>query len=251
VNASKFEFPGSGIPVNKLGALLGVMLDMLDPLPIQDELDANVLNGEGMQMGVFHLAGLDVDDYGGTADYAQIEDVDDPADPTNNWDGEGTFRLASGTTVVLAYKTASLVDGEFLGVGDDETDVPMLQPMVAGEPPYVSHGVHNMLRGTLTEDEFVGALGSVATKQEFIDNVAPSGAYMMTRAIAEGTEGAQDIKNLFDENDDDIITVEEISTSATFDTLSTPDVDLDGDGTYDHVSQAVLVHMVRCQPLVE
>jgi len=251
VNASKFEFPGSGIPVNKLGALLQVMLDMLEGIPVQDELDANILNGEGLQMGVFHLATIDGNDYGATAQYARLQDVDDPADPSNNWDGEGTFRLLSGTELVDAYKTGSLVDGVFLGEGDDETDVPMLQPIVAGQEPYLSHGVHMKIRGTLDADEFDGVIGSVATPEEFINNVVPSGAYMMTRAIAEDAPGKADIKNLFDDNDDDVITEEELANSATIATLAQPDVDLDSDGVYDHVSQALLVHMVRCQPLVE
>ncbi len=251
VNASKFEFPGSGIPVNKLGALLKVMLDMLEGIPVQAEMEANILNGEGLQMNVFHLVSLTGNDEGGTAQYARVEDVDDPPDPSNNWDGEGTFRVLAGTEIIDAYKTASLVDGQFLGIGDDETDVPMLQPVVAGEEPYMSHGVHMMLRGTLDENGFDGAIGSAATPEEFIANVTPSGSRMMTRAIAEGTAGAQDIKNLFDENDDDVITEEELATSPTFATLSQPDIDLDGDGTYDHVSQALLVHMVPCQPLAE
>lgn len=249
VNASKFLFPGSGIPVNKLGAMFQVMLDMLDPVPVQEELNANMLNGEALQVGVFRTAGLDADN-GATAMYVHVDDVDDPADPSNNWDGEGAFRLAAGQTLTETY-TAVLEGGVIEAVGTSERIGTMTLPFFAGEEPVMSHGVHSVLRGTLTEDEFNGFIASAATPEQFIDNVVPSGARLMTRAIAEDVPMKADIKAYFDENDDDVITDTEMIESDIFATLSQPDIDLDDDGTYDHVSQAVLLRMVRCQPVVE
>lgn len=250
VNATKYEFPGSGIPVNKLGAMFQVMLDMMDPLPIQDELDANMLNGEALQVGMFRTVGLGATDHGATAMYVHVVDADDPVDPSNNWAGDGTFRLDAGQTLDETY-TANLEGGEILAVGTSERIGTMTLPFFAGEEPVMSHGVHSVLSGTLTEDEFDGFIASAATPQQFIDNVVPSGARLLTRAIEANVPKKEDIKNFFDKDDNDVITEAELAESATFATLSQPDVDLDGDSIYDHVSQAVLLRMVRCQPLEE
>jgi len=250
VSATKYLFPGAGIPVNKLGAMFQVMLDMLDPIPVQEELSANMLAGEGLQAAMFRAAGLDANDHGVTGVYVHVVDADDPPDPSNNWDGEGTFRLDTGQTLDETY-TAVLEGGTIEAVGTDERIGTMALPFFSDEGPVISHGVHSVLRGTLTEDEFDGFIASAATPEQFIDNVVPSGARLMTRGIAEDVPKKADIKNFFDANDDDVVTEEELANSATFATLSQPDVDLDEDGTYDHVSQAVLLRMVRCQPITE
>lgn len=89
------------------------------------------------------------------------------------------------------------------------------------------------------------------TPEEFNASVLPLAARLLTRAIEEDQPKKAQIKGMFDDNDDDEITVLELETSNTMASLSSPDCDLDGDSTFDHLSQGILFEAVRAELITE
>ena len=235
--------PGSGFPVNKLGALLQVMMGMLEGVPVQADLDANYLAGEALQVMVVRSAGLTSDD-GVTGSYAEVDAADDPVNAANNWDGAGQFNQR-GDTYKMIWNTGVLDSGELVANGDASILFTFLLPMFAGETPTGSEGCYPVVRATITEDSLIGAAGNAVTPEEFEASVLPLAARLLTTAIVENKPGKAQIKSMFDDNDDDEVTATELAESDLMATLGMPDVDIDGDDILDHLSQDILFEAVR------
>jgi hypothetical protein len=250
VNASKFEMPGSGFPVNKLGALLQVMMDMLEGVPVQADLDANYLAGEALQVMIVRSGGLTGVDDGVTGYYAEVDDADDPANAANNWAGEGEF-TQRGDTHKMIWTTGVIDNGELVASGDASILFTFLLPMFTGETPTGSEGCFPVVRATITEDSLIGAAGNAVTPEEFEASVLPLAARLLTQAIVEDKPKKSQIKAMFDENDDDEVTALELAESDLMATLGMPDVDIDGDDILDHLSQGILFEAVRADLLSE
>lgn len=248
VNDGKFEFPGSGLPVNKMGALIQVQMDLLEGLPVQAEMDAAFAAGEARQLLGVRSGPLELTDGGANGLYARVVDADDPVDPSNDYSGTAQFRLAPGEMVGNTW-SGSVSAGTVLGNGDIYADnaYAWALPLIAGEEPVLAIGRHGLSRATVTEDTMVGWGASGITRAEVDALVLPPTAALLTRGIAENVARKNDIKNLFDTNNDDIVTPAELIASPTMATLLQPDMDLDGDGTNDHISQSLAFEAVRAE----
>jgi len=251
VDASKIEFPGSGVPVNKLGAMLQVLVDLLEGIPVQEDLDANFLAGEALQVFMARSATLDGVDNGVTGHYAQVADVDDPADPSNNWDGSGQFKLRAGAEFIQTIDEGTIDGGDYTGVGNDEISFSVLLPLWAGEDPIGSEGTYPQIRATIDGDTMSGAIANAVTPEEFDASVLPLAARLLTQVLVEDKPRESDVDAMFDTNHDGEVTVEELRNSDTMATLGAPDVDLDGDTANDHLSQGILFEAVRCELVSE
>ena len=48
--SAAFVFPGRAIPVNKMGSLIVLLLGLLEGIPVQSDLDANMAAGNSLQI---------------------------------------------------------------------------------------------------------------------------------------------------------------------------------------------------------
>ncbi|HUH01222.1 MAG TPA: hypothetical protein VML75_04455 [Kofleriaceae bacterium] len=247
VEASQFVFPGSGVPVNKVGALVQVMLGLLEGIPVQADLDANILAGLARQVAVIRSAPLDGFDDQVTGYLVNATDVDDPADPTNDFNGAGQFRLAAGVATDPHWTTGSIDGGELVAHGNAESSITIEIPLFAEDPAAGVPGVYAQTRGTITEEGFVGAAASAITRAELEATVYPVTARLLTMGLQLPVARAEDISNLFDTNKDGMVTVEELIANPTMATLTSEDMDLDGDTVNDHISQGILIETVRVE----
>lgn len=247
VEASKFEFPGSGIPVNKVGSLVQVMLGFLEGLPVQADLDANMLAGLARQVAVIRSAPLGGFDDQVTGYLVNVVDVDEPADPANDFDGAGQFRLAAGVSTEAHWTSGSVDNGMLVAHGDADTTITIEIPLFSDGAAAGVPGVYAQTRGTLTEDGYTGVAASAITRAQLEATVYPVTARLLTAGLQLPVAKAQDISNLFDTNMDGEVTVEELIASPTMATLTSEDMDLDGDGTNDHISQGILIETVRAE----
>lgn len=252
VDAASFDFPGTDFPVNKMGGLTSVLLDLVDPIPVQASVDGALEDGEALHGWLVTSADLDATDPAVSAAFGYFEDVDEPADPTNNLSGSGQLRLAAGTQRIEVIRDGSLSGGELTGQGteDPASRFSYWIKMHPEEPARGVPGVFGSVRLTITEDGFSGASASVITQDELHADIYPGIASLMTYAIAQDVPRAAEIKGIFDANGDSEVTVQELIENDTMASLARPDVDLDGDGVNDHISQGVLVEAVRFE-LVE
>jgi hypothetical protein len=247
VDEAKFDYPGSGIPVNKLGAMTKVLLDLMPELDIQGDLDDGYARGDVRQVIVFNSAPLDQNDGGVIGFVGYVVDADDPVDVSNDFEPMSQFRLEPGTELKQVYFSGSLADGVISTVGDADTAFILRMPFFADSDPLEMPGVYAQIRLDITEDGATGEGGSAITLQQVQDVVFPMSARYLTEAIAADVARKDDIKNLFDENNDDVISLAEVRDSPTMATLAQPDMDLDGDSQLDHLSQGVSYELVRVQ----
>jgi len=251
VDASSFLYPGTDYPVNKMGGLTSVMLDLVQPISVQAQIDLSITDGEVLHGWILDTGPLDEDDPAPTADFVRLEDTDDPIDPSNNLGGTAQLRIAAGEQRVHAITVASMTGGTFEGHGDDETSWGYSLKIHPNEPAPTIYGVHANLRAIdLTDDGFTGASSSATTLEGLYADTYPSIGRLLTYAIEQDVPRATDIRGIFDKDGDGVVTTQELIDNDTMASLSQPDIDLDGDGVNDHISQGVLIEAVRFE-LVE
>jgi hypothetical protein len=245
VEASSHMFPGTEFPVNKMGGLTSVMLDLVKPIDPVATTQGALDDGTVLHAWIIDSGPLDETDPGATADFAILEDVDDPADPSNNFSGTAQLRIAAGEQRVDAITAAELTGGELEGHGDADSDswgyAIKMHPL---EPPLVIPGVYARIRVTIDESGFTGATASAMTTEQLHTVTYPAIAELLTYAVEQGVPRAAEITGIFDSNTDGVITTQELIENDTMASLSSPDVDLDGDGVNDHISQGVLIEAV-------
>lgn len=239
-----FVLPGSDEPVNSLGFLIVTLLDLLEGVPVQADLDANLQMGMSLQVARIHSTAPDLDDPGAEMSFADVVDADEPADPGNDFGGSGQFRLAGGAALE-PYGDVTLDDSVLEGGGDEETMVTFGLPLLPGGP--VTRVTVNLpqIRVEMTEDGCQGAVGGAITEAVLHGDVYPPIATLMTRAITEQTPSAGTIMTLFDANGDSVVTSAELVASQTLISLTRPDVDVDGDTVGDYLSVAIHIEAVR------
>jgi hypothetical protein len=247
VQEAQFEFPGSGIPVNKVGALVQVMLGLLEGLPVQADLDANLLAGPSRQVVVVRSTELTGFDDQVSAYIVHTTDVDDPANPSNDFGGSGQFRMVPGASTGPHWVTGAVDNGAYSAQGDADTTLSIDVPLFADAAPAAFPGVFAQTRGTLTEDGFVGVSASAVTRADLEGSLYPVTARLLTAGLQLPVARAQEITNLFDTNTDGEVTVAELIANPTMSSLTSEDMDLDGDQINDHISQAIHLEMVRAE----
>ncbi|HTM22634.1 MAG TPA: hypothetical protein VL172_19060, partial [Kofleriaceae bacterium] len=206
--ASKFAFPGTqGMPVNKLGAVLQVMLDLLEGIPVQDMIDANLAAGAAAQALVFETDG-------------PITGSDDQA--RGAW-----LPLADAGIDELSPTWPILIDdhGMITGTGTDTIDADVMVPVMATDPVHVA-GVYQQIRGTADDAGFDGAIAGAITPEQLDADIVPGAAHLLDLAVQMGLPSAQQILDLLDGNADGRINAQDLLDSPLLDTLTTPDVDL-------------------------
>ena len=90
-------------------------------------------------------------------------------------------------------------------------------------------------------------LASVVSIETLETDVYPGIAEILTRGIREGVPQAATIKVIYDTNDDDVVTVQELIDSDQMASLTSPDVDLDGDGVNEYISQGIAIEGTRIE----
>ncbi len=246
--ATSFVFEEGGRPVNKIGGLTSVLLDLLEGIDVQGNADAAFADGSVMHVLVVTSGPLDEDDPAPTVRFGQVlVDVDDPPDPSNNFSGTGQVRLADGQELFVVYEEGSIEGGELVMTGDREMFWGYDLRLDELEAPYRTGGRFGHIKLTIDEDGFTGMSGSLITPAELEADVYPGTAKLLTRAIAEDKPMAAAIKGIYDANFDDVITVQELVENDQQASLAQPDVDHDGDGVNDHLSQGVFIEGVRVE----
>jgi hypothetical protein len=245
VEACSFVYPNGDYPVNKMGGLTTVMLDLLAEVPVQDFVDAGMDDGITLNTWIIRSGPVDEDDPAPTALFGHMQDADD--DPTNNFDGTGQLRLRDGAVLIDAVVDGSLEGGVFDGTGSPEVGFGYDLQLNDEDELSNSPGVYARVRLDITEDTIAGPSASVISPAELHAKVYPGIAGLLTRGITDGVSQAATIKAIYDANDDDVVTVQELIDSDQMASLTQPDVDLDGDGINDHVSQGVMVEGVRVE----
>jgi hypothetical protein len=245
---ASFDYPGTDFPVNKMGGLTTVLLDLVPELDVQGNVDGGIQSGEVLGLWVIESGPLDEDDPAPTAYFAQAVDAD--ADPTNTLTGTGQVRLAPGEQLVPIITDATLSGGMLVGHGDADTQYSFRLKLLPDTDPYDTWGYYGHLRVAITEAGFTGQASSAATPEDLHTYVYPGIADVLTRAIEQDVARATEIRGIFDDNSDDTVTVQELIDNDTMASLTQPDVDLDEDGVNDHVSQGSTIEAVAVE-LVE
>jgi hypothetical protein len=239
-----FVLPGSTEPVNAMGFLIVSMLDLLEGIPVQAELDANHAAGVSLQVVRVYSAAPTFNDTQAETQFADVVDADEPADASNDFGGAGQFRLGGGA--FEPYTDAELEGGVLAG---DHADGSVVYgfALIAGQPVMRVTVEHPHIELTMTEDGLEGRAGGMLTVATLHGEVYPVIAQLVTRAITEGTPNAATLTSIFDADSDMDVTVEELMASPTLQSLTRPDVDVDGDGVGDYLSVAIRAEAVRAE----
>lgn len=241
VEAGSFEFPNSDGAVNNLGTTIVALIDLLEGIPVQADFEAGLEAGAALQGMRVHSAAPE-DDPEVSVTFSDLIDVDDPADPSDDFGGEGQFEAVS----LEPYGEGTLEDGT-LDVSSDTADVIVAFPLILGGEVSRVHGTAPRVRVELTDDGFAGAYAAAITVEALHADVYPAIASLVNRAIAENTPKAPQLRSVFDGNSDGTVTVAELQASPTLQQLTRPDLDLDGDGAMDHLSVGMPFEGVRAE----
>jgi hypothetical protein len=250
VEAQSFDFPGTSRPVNKMGELTTVLLQLAEGLGVEDSVNDGVLSGETLYVYVVRSGPLDEDDPAPTVSYAQVQDADEPPDPSNNLGGQGQMRVLDGTVIVPFIDDASLSDSMLEGEGDPTFSFVSQMRFHPDARVAVTAGKWPKMRATFDADGVDVVVGSLVTIEELQAGLYPTIAETFTIGIQTGSPRAAEISGIYDLDMDGTVTTQELIDNDTMATLVQPDVDIDSDGVYDHLSQAAKVRAVPVE-LVE
>lgn len=241
LSQTRFEFPGTqGMPVNRLGSVLQVMLDLLEGMDVQAQIDANIMAGLAPQGFVLFADG----DIAGTVTEA-----------AGSWvafaiDTDGRVRLAEGESLRQTWVDVSITAGELTGVGTAQAEATIRVPVQQGDPVLVP-GVYQQIRGSIDAERFSGAISGAITEEDMHASITPVAANLLDLAVQMNLPKAQQILELLDTNADGRIAVDELIASPLLATLTEPDVDVDGDEITDHISLGVLLEASRVELVLE
>lgn len=221
---------------NALGSILGSLASMgADP---QAAIDGFVANGEILQ--IFDVQATDLVDADGVAVRGfAADDGDEPPNPADNFSGSETFVIKPGSPA------GSMLLGDITGgnaVAGPGT-MPLSIVIGPGTPPVIVELVGARFKGGVTATTITnGLLGGAITAEEVDAVLIPGIAAALNIMVAEDCVGTtcdpdsagEDILLLFDDNDDGVITAEELRANALIQSLLAPDVDLfDATGAFN------------------
>lgn len=244
VDAAAFDYPGTTRPANKMGGLTTVLLDLMEGIPVQDNIDAGYADGTVMHLYVIHSGDPAEDDpQVRLTFYPVVEDGDD--DPTNNFDGDAMIRIPDGAEAIDMGDGYQIVDGTLVGYGPEQLSTTWLLKYLAERDPYPTPGSYTTFRLQFDGAALTGHNGGVISPMTLETVTYPGIAEVLTYAIENDAPRADQIAGLYDANMDGVITAQEIATNDQMASLASPDVDMDGDGVPDHVSQGSGLELVR------
>ncbi len=249
VEETRFDWPNTDFPSNKIGETIIVLIGLARGIDVQGNINAGFQDRGVWLMYVINSGDLDSTDTGVTVSTAWVVDAD--GNPDNDFDGTGQVRLADGEQLTVIHEGASLEGGMLVGHGNVDQSVGYpLYFLELTEPIWDSRGVYAHTRVAIDEDGFSGEVANATTTAELRSDGFPGLAALLTRTLVLGTPNSDQVALIFDDNDDGEVTIAELETSDTLATLTTPDLDLDGDEVNEHLSQGVYVEAVRVE-LVE
>lgn len=221
-----------GIPDNQLGNALATLAQQ--GIGLQGSIASSVAEGRFVLLGRVR-ADLAL---GGGASW-QLYLGEMTVGPPD-FGGSGEFVVAADSPVD-AVLPGAVSDGQFTG---GPGDVRLELPLVDGVPPIPVHLVGSRISGAISEAGCDVKLGGGVTETELRAVVIPAWVDAMNYVVAT-TPGCFDVPpqcdidtmnllDVFDRNDDAIITVEEVLENSLIRAFLVPDLDLlDVDGAYD------------------
>lgn len=250
---------GCGDPAvdNQLGNILSALGSAGgDGFDLQGSIDESVDQGEILLLADVQATALDNATNAGMRVYlgelmtpaAACTDPEDLTTCRQHLDGNGSFTLAAGADPDVAVG-GTIVGGRFAGgpgrlnmqiaFGDTAINLEMLE--ARAEAQVTATGLDSVKVGGAVPDEIVQGEVLPAVHTAVSDIIAgdctgtappePCGCTADSTAIT--------VLNIFDEDDNCEVTLEEIRTNNLIETLLRPDVDTDCDGTLDALSVGV------------
>ncbi len=232
-----FEYPGVEGEVNRAGGLTTLLMDLTEGVPVEQHIADGFAAGRGLKAYSVESGALDSADPSVTIRSADVlYDSDAVESP---FERDAMLRLADGKDLVVLGDSFDLRDEQLTGSGNAGNRNTLSLEFLPELDPTTVGGVETRFRATIDEDTLVAVEGALTTPEQFRAEVFPGIAAALTEVLrVEGPRAGQ-VDGLFDLDDDGVVTVEELEQSDQLATLIDPDVDLDGDGVTDHISQSL------------
>lgn len=237
-----------GRPDNALGQILSTLASQGD-INLQESVDGQIADGGIILLMNLRATGLTTAPAAGA--WVFLGDNPSPEPCTNPDDlatcgqhlgGTGTFDIAS-TSPTDAVLAGSIVGGKFTG-GPGKITLELSLGDVA--PPITMNLIGARMEVNATETTLMsGKIGGAVTQTELDNNVLPAIVTVMEETLADDCTGTappccmegstgETLVDLFDENEDCAITLEELRTNDLISSLLSPDVDLlDENGNFN------------------
>lgn len=250
------DLNGDGSVNNQLGAVLSTLAGQ--GINAQESLTASVNDGTIILLGDVQTSAFTSATGAGFKVYlgdnptpAPCTDVANPATCGKHLDGSGSFDISS-TSSTDGGVVGNFVNGTFNG-GPGKISLQIA--LQAGSPIDIDLvGARSKLTGVSATGITSGIIAGGILKTDIDTKILPAVAGFITPLLAEcdgtGTtpdacgcgeeqDSARTVLALLDANNDCEITLTEIQTNGLISSLLAPDVDLDGDGTFESVSMGV------------
>ncbi len=222
-----------GRPDNALGSVLSTVFGVTDT-------DISALLGDMIaDARILHLVEIRADGLLGATGVGVrvMVGADRDEDPTDNFSGVESFDVVD-TRVTPVFASGEIVNGRLLvelgviplQIALPHVDEPFLLELTAAriDAMVTEDGVVGRIGGVISEDELEGALLPIihASLSATVAEDCPDG-------VCEADSNGQMFLELFDEDDDGVITFEELRDSSVVSSLLAPDVDMrDSDGAF-------------------
>lgn len=235
------DFDNNGSPDNALGAILSALTTVSKDLQLQPSVDAALDKGE-----TIILLRLQASDWS-----------NDPAAAAQAWVGDKATCCPTDATDPVKCAAESKTtcykgDFEFAVKSDSPKDATFNGKITGGALqfgpsslqlalPLTSAGTISLnlqaaqIKGKLSGNDITdGVLAGAISKNDLDNSVLPAVANLLNQTLNDpnGTaQTKQQIKDLFDKNKDNQITVDEVKSNDLITTFLAGDVDIDNDGT--------------------
>lgn len=236
------DLDGDGVPDNHVGQILAALSGANPTLDLKKQIIDQINQGKVLLLWEVQAKSLTDDPATRVVAYGGV-DLD--GNPGNNFSGKETLGIdpKGPKDTVLQGK---IVGGQLsVGPGDFEVPIPIGEQLVRVNAIAVQFSgkvsVHGMTEGVLS--------GAIPIEQ-VTDVLVPALALEMQRqyvSTVSTPEGKAALRDLFDLDKNGSITLDEVRNNPLIGLLlSTPDVDMDGDGTADSISVGLGITAVPC-----
>ena len=227
-NAWSFNLDGAhdGAPENQLGQMMAALYQQ--GMPVQDNI--NVAATEGHLAILLSLRTNDTTFMNDDSVSMQVYIGADHASPAPLFDGTDTFSIKSDAPMD-ALLEGSLAGGGFLG-GPDKMSIQLM--FVDAAHPITLNLIGAKLSADMTATGCTnGIIGGAVLKTDVETTIVPAIADMINASIAADptSDNSQKSLDLFDTNNNGIITTEELLGTSIIQTILNADVDLVIDST--------------------
>ena len=233
------DIDNNGSVDNQIGKLLGTLSTYDKEFDLQKALDDDVADGSTVVL--FDLLA----DAGQEARARLVVNLgeDANADPSDNFSGVGEFRIANDS-IAGVFLDGRLSEGRLTAVGR------MLLPLTVGGKPQLIALEQALFEGSYQQGKVTGGkITGVVRFQQIDELLLPELAEKINAEYVDPTTDASlvtTLRDLFDTDRDNQITVAELKGNALVGLLIAPDIDTDGDGKRDSLSFGFGVEAVSC-----